>query len=445
MSILLLIITLLTSLYYFFKRDYERFLLSFVFFGTLIPAGLGYYTSGITFTYIRLAAVIFPVLILFNGTKSKINGELNKYIILYGFVLIFEIISSIASENKPNAYLGYLIDDIFQTIGILYMFSFLYYKIEIKSFTIKFLKIINIITLVLFFVGLLEFITKTNVYQLLGLSNSLNISYKGFHIRSQNIRVSSTFNETLLFAYYIALVLPLLFMTRKLEGFDKKLNFINSLNILLSLILIYIVQSRTALVMYFIALLIYFTFNFWVRLSKSIAFKKVYIYIIAIGVVFSISYFNTIFNSVNYFLGTHTKNYDDNSYRERSKQLDYVNYLIKTDAIVLGKGRINTYDLIDETNNQIRALDSMWIRVFLESGAIAVIFYAIILILPVLFIIGKKSYYNNSKMNSLFFGFFLSYIYMSTFSSNQDFRIMFFLLLFILFKYSQANQMKRLR
>jgi hypothetical protein len=120
----------------------------------------------------------------------------------------------------------------------------------------------------------------------------------------------------------------------------------------------------------------------------------------------------------------------DGSFNVRASELDIVYSNVEKGHIFIGLGRINTFDIIKTT--QLDALDSMWIRLFLESGIFSPILFLILLITPVVRsirnIVNSKS---KAPVNIYLLMSFITFIIMTTFSSNHEMRIIFYTLLII--------------
>ena len=153
----------------------------------------------------------------------------------------------------------------------------------------------------------------------------------------------------------------------------------------------------------------------------------------------SVTNFNSIFNMTNSIIGTNRDTYNDESLNSREKQVEYVFKMFNVSENLLGDGRINTFQLIYNTN-ELQALDSYWIRLFIESGIIAILFMFLVFITPILNLIKLIIFKPGDIIQEFYlFLFFASYFIMLTFSSGQELRPLFFVSLFIYVIYTNKE------
>jgi len=430
MIIIILTISLTISFYYFFK-DKDKFLFYFIFFSLLLPSGIGIISAGITLNYVRISALFFSLLtILFSNTSPK-RKYFSYYIVLFTLFIIIELISSYYSKYSFWVYSGYILDDFFQTVGYIIILSF---YLERKYLTIRIniiLKSILYVTFIASIAGVFEIITKNNIYVILGLSNELNISFFGNFYRDESLRISGTFNNSLFFGYFIALVFPLMFITLDRIRRSKLVSFYIYFNIILSPVLIYFISSRTATVMYAFSVGSILIYNLILKKIHT-AYIKYTFFTITLTIFFlSVTNFDYIFNLTNSIIGTNRDVYNDESLYTRDKQVDYVFKMLNLPENLLGDGRINTLELIYNTN-ELQSLDSYWIRLFIESGIISIILMIFIVVTPIIILIKLIVLKEGIIFREYYLLLFsISYFIMLTFSSGQELRPLFFIFLFI--------------
>ena len=430
MVLVILIFSITISLFYFFT-DKPKFLFLFIFFSLLLPSGIGIITGGITLNYVRISSVVFSLLtILFSNSKQK-RKYFSYYIILFNLFIIIELISSYYSKYNFWVYTGYILDDFFQTVGFIIILSFYLDKKYLSDRTAIILKSVIYVTFIASLTGIFEILSKINIYKILGIYNELNISFFGDFYRDSFLRISGTFNQSLFFGYFIALVLPFMFIA--LKRFKSNKLFINLIyfNIILSPLLIYFISSRTASLMYLFSIGLILIHKLILKKINTIAMRFIFFLTVFMILILSVTSFNYIFNTTNSLIGTNRDVYNDESLNARDKQVDYVFKMSKISENFLGDGRINTFQLIYNTN-YLQALDSYWIRIFIESGIIAIFFMLLVFITPIVNLIKLIIF----KPGDIFKEFYLlifiiSYFIMLTFSSNQELRPLFFIYLFI--------------
>jgi hypothetical protein len=437
-NIIILLPVLFCIIIFFLKRN--EFLYWFFAFSILLPSGLGFIVNNINFSFIRISSIIFPILLFISAKidKTKIKYY-SPFFILYLIILCFSIISSYTSRFDRELYEKYLLDDFFQTVGILYIFCYFHNKINPENAIKKLLTSIIYITFIIYFIGIIELIIHRNIFSLLGVDTLLNESYIGATYRDNIYRITSVFNESLFFGYYISIIFPLLLFANRILKKRTIVFYINIANIILSFPLLYYVNSRTSTFIFIFIIAFLITYKIWIEfLSKN---PLVYFIILFGFSILAIYNFDKIFNFTNEIIGVNRQYSTDESLRERKGQLDYISFLLKNRNIFIGQGRVNTYLLIDSTF-ELTSLDSMFIRYFLESGIIPVFSFLIILLLPIYNLI-MQIMKRTSELNydifvlASFFGYFI----MSIFSSNQELRIIFFYLisLYIYLIHSNLN------
>lgn len=430
MSLLLLAIQILFSLYLFIFRK-KIFIYWFIALNILIPAGIGSIIGSINFSYTRVSSLIFPILLvtLYKIPKSKLKN-FSVYIILFSAILFSSIISSVISNNTFSSYIGYLTDDFFQTIGVLYLFAFYYEPFNNKKLK-NILKSLLIVTFLTISFGIIEILYNKNIYEIFGFSQLLNSSYHGSLYRDNIYRISSVFNDTLQFGYFIALIFPLLLLSIKIFTRKSLYYSLGLFCIILSFPIMFFISSRTSLIMYISSILFIISIKIFSFLSKKSLSKRIFFIILIFVVAISIFRFEKVFNITNDLLAIEREVINDESIYQRSKQFEYFKNMFVNNKIFIGQGRINTYDLIINTNF-LNALDSMLIRLFLESGIISSISYLILLLIPIIDIIKRIINIKHRFPPEIYlFASFIGFLVMTFFSSNQDLRILLFCLIFI--------------
>ncbi len=429
MNILILVAFLTITLYYIFFNK-KHFLVVFITCSMLFPSSLGEIYNNITYSYTRIASILIPLILLFYKTKHTNFGNYKKYIILYFIFIFLEFISSALSAEMMSSYLGYIVDDFLQTIGFLFIFIHFYnYEAPHKEF-VKILKTISIITFFVSIIGIIEIATKKGIFDIIGLTEYLNRGYTGSGFReggaSGIYKISSIFNDSLQFGYYIALTTPIILLCLRIFRTTTRFYNLNIFNFLVSFLLIYNVNSRTAFIMMIIILLLITLYYFWQLLGNSILHHKSFFLIFFISLFIAIQSFNLIFNNANMLLGIDRVYSTDESLKARNSQVDYSLSLLSNESLFWGTGRINTFKLVEKNN--LPSLDSMWIRTYLESGPIALLIIILIYIIPLVNLINNSSKKRLSPNIAIYLiAFFSAYIIMSTFSSNNEYRILFFL------------------
>lgn len=345
-------------------------------------------------------------------------------------MFVVSLFSSIASEYHFSVYGGYLLDDFMQTIGLLYLFI---WSSQHKNFDMKIVfKSIIIVSCIIYIFGIIEYVTQQNIYKILGIDNLLNDYYFGNQYRDNIYRISSIFPDTLQFGYYLALMFPVFWMV--IQSFHKGIyRNLALFCFVLSIPLIYFTNSRTPVFMLMISIALWVGYTkLWKTLFRSK--REQYFFFISICCFSAISIFY-IEDMINFIsttiLGIEIHNVGgDGSFNVRASELDIIYSNVEKGHIFLGLGRINTFDIIKTT--QLDALDSMWIRLFLESGILSPILFLILLITPLVrsirSIVNSKS---KAPVNIYLLMSFITFIIMTTFSSNHEMRIIFYTLLII--------------
>lgn len=442
MRILILLILVLFTLYLFLKK--RKFVLPFFFMVTLVyPSGLGIEFSGVVLTYTRIMTIILILLIPITKSIQRYQNNFPLLTVLFTIIISLELLSSLNSEYRLQSYLFYIFDDALHLIGILFLASELF---RIDKFDIqvqKFYKYFIPTTLLIYVAGLIEYFVQRSFYDIIGIYSILNESYIGPAVRESIYRISGTFNESLFFAYYIGFSLTLAILGLRLKIFSSKQTIFIKIIAVLSVVMSFLTNSRTGLVLIIIPII-------YVFLIENVL-KRLNIKLIRIsGIIFLITFiiitlnFESIFNFINVILGTGKDYLSDESLRERSLQVFYF-ISIFDEFFLLGNGRINTYELIRETNI-LRSLDSIWIKYFLESGFISVIIFLIVLIYPLKnlwrkFKFTKFSYYKD--IYGILLVYHLQLILMYTFSSNQELRILIFIGYYFMLYYSTKEKIEK--
>jgi len=442
MSIIILGFALFLLLYLFFTND-QRFIAWFIGLNILFPAGLGFMIGNVSINLLRVTSILFPILlVLIKGIhKRKIEG-INIFFIFYFILFIGQVLSSIFSENSASNYLPYLVDDFFQTFGLLYFITF-YFKFNEPQDQVRLiLKALIYVTLVSYTFGIVEIFTKKNIFELLQIHNLFNKSFHGSILRDSLYRISSIFNDSLQFGYYICLTFPLLLMSLKLFNKKSRLYKIVRILIVISPIMLYFVSSRTSTAMILLNVFFLITFIKWHNLTNSRIGRIVYIGIFGISIIMFIFSFSTVFNYTNKILGIDRDHFNDESLHQRNLQLVYLSEIVSSKDFFWGNGRINTYQLIENTDTLL-SLDSMWIRLYLEGGILSLISFLLIQLkiiqrnFKLIILFYKKNYLLVYVIASL-----LSFLFMSTFSSNQELRVYFYTLILLSFYIPLFNQVK---
>ena len=211
MVLVILLFSFGISFFYYFN-DKVKFLF-YLFSYILLPSGIGILIAGITLNYVRISTVVFSLLtFLFSNTIKK-RKYFSYYLILFTLFVIIEFISSYYSKYSFWVYSGYILDDFFQTVGFIIIISFYLERKYLTNRINIILRAIVYVTFIASVAGVFEIFSKNNIYAILGLSSELNISFFGNFYRDESLRISGTFNNSLFFGYFLALVLPLMFIT----------------------------------------------------------------------------------------------------------------------------------------------------------------------------------------------------------------------------------------
>lgn len=417
---------LLVSLILFFT-DKIKFFISLFIFSTLLNSVFTIEILGANFSYPRLAFLIFPSLEFFSKGILK-SFRFRQFFIYFYLIFFLTIISQINSKIANLYDWFYVIDDFFSTIGLLYLFVINHHLFISKNISEIIILSLNKLVLLCFLFGCLEIIIGDNIYSLLQLKNFTNSIYAGSHSFEGFNRISSVFNGTLEFTFFIAFGIIISFYSL---NSDRNIDVnISRLNLFLAPLIMINTFSRLGLVLCILIVTIYFSLKFFYNHKNVLKiFRLLFLFLLVI----SFFNFTNIFNGItNQITGrTLEKFEEDSSLRERNRQLDYFLNSINKNKSFIGQGRINTLRFIEKSES-IYSLDSFWLKLFFESGIISAVIFLFVMIklLNKSFSqILRKSHFNR-RIHILNTIFLICLIFMMTFSVTQDFKIF---LIFIVF------------
>ena len=420
------ILAVLISIYYFFS-DKTKFFISLIVFSILLNSVFSIDFYGANFTYPRIAFIIFPSLqFIQKGLTNMVRFR--RYFIMFYVIIFCTVFSQIFSHITQTKDWFYVLDDFFSTVGLFYLFAGNYYFFKRENLGSILIFALNRLVLLSFSVGYVEVILGKSIYAIAGLNGMLNKVYFGSYTVDGTTRIASLFNGTLEFAFFIGFAIIIsMYSLKSARVLDVR---IAKLNLLLAPLLVVNTYSRSLIGLCVLILLCYAVLNN-VRMSRA---KLVLFWIsVPFVLVLVVSSFNDIFYAASNIFDTRSIDLvtEDSSYRERSRQVDFLVNSIADNGFFLGQGRMNTLRYISLSKN-IYSLDSFWIKIWLESGLIAVLLFVVLMLNGIN--VNFKGLINRSqnKHGIAVFNvtFLVGMLYMSTFSVNQDFRI---LLIFILF------------
>ena len=432
---ILVILALFISVIYFFKNKTKFFVLFFIF-NLLLNSVFTIDIIGVNLTYPRLSFIIFPILQFLSKGFSKLI-IFRQLFILFFLVLFFTILSQINSRITNFSDWFYILDDFFSTVGLLYLFVS-NYKLFIKyNLSNKIILSLNKFVFFCFSIAIIEIIFGVNIYILLGVDNFTNSVYFGSYYTDGISRIASIFNGTLEFSFFLVFsIIISLYSLRSNRNIDVT---ISKLNLFLVPLILINTYSRSVIVIGFLVVTSNLLVNYFYNQKNKL---KIMRFILPLLFVFSIVNFLEIFNKTTNLiqeraLGIHE---EDDSLRERKRQLEFFYNSIDNHGLFLGQGRVNTLRFIEITDN-IYSLDSFWLKLFFESGIISVLIFIYILIksLGVSYnqILNKSNY--NRRMLIFNTIFLIALLYMCTFSINQDFRIFLIFIIFNCLLYKVRN------
>ena len=421
-SIFVILTSLLISLTLFFRRS-NSFLAVFIFFTLAIPESVSIIVNNITFTYIRLASILFTLLsiLYFRNFDKKL---LVKYVPPFGIIILVKLLSSINSDFSFSEYIPYVIDDLFQTIGLFIIFSAFLNRTDSILQIKRILQSLSILMLISFIFGIVEIAFNKSIYELSGLTELLNERYIGSYYRGTEFRIGSIFANTLLFGYNVVIFTPLLFFHKKMTDKNSLNDYINKILIIVTPLILLGMQSRTCISAYIVFIGIYFSFKYWNKITELKDKKVVYWLLVLTIFSVTINYSAEIFNFANWVLGVSTNAKNDSSLGTRLYQYTFIRNFIENHGFLFGVARINTLKLMDSLD--FIAMDSTWIKLFFEGGILAVIVYLFTFWKTIKGLWEKKVIGREPTINRFIITlFFIIVFYVTTFSVFDSIRFEF--------------------
>lgn len=429
------LVALLISVIYFFRDKAKFFKLLFIF-SLLLNSVFTIEIFGANFTYPRISFIIFATLqFLIKGFTN--SHRFKQYFTLFYLIIIISVISQIQSQIANISDWLYIVDDFFSTIGLFYLFVSNYHLFINKNLSDRIILSLNKFVLFCFSISYIEVFFGTNIYKLLKLDGFTNAVYFGSYFTNGISRIASIFNGTLEFSFFIGFALIIsLYCLKSNRKIDVN---ISKLNLFLAPLIFINTYSRSIIIIGLLIFSSHFLINRFYNQKNKL---KIIGFIFPLVLVLSSFNFNEIFHKTTNLieersLGTYD---EDDSLRERKRQLEFFYDSIDNHGLFLGQGRINTLRFISISDN-IYSLDSFWLKLFFESGIISVLIFVFIILRPLIFsfnqILNKSNY--NRRMLTFNTIFLIALFFMCTFSLNQDFRIFLIFIVFNCILYKDRN------
>ncbi len=430
MIISLWFVAFIAVLFMFFYNK-AGFIIMFTLCSLLFVAAFSIKYGGVTFSFLRVGSVFyFLLIVLFYGINSSLLVKYKYYYFGFLLIFIFQLLSSVLSDVEANQYVLYLVDDFFQTIGLLYIVSFVVWVMRKNSGTIILMYSLSLYLSILLMTAFVELMFQKNILQMLGLLSEVSENYKYEAYKGSNYRVSSVIGSPLGFGFSIVLIYPTclyLYYENVLSDFKRHLNIFN---VLMSPILLYYTYSRTSLFVFFILIFFVFALYYMDNEKNNYILKYLLGFFFLLLSIGMISNFANIFDIVNAIANTGETYETDSSLRARSLQYNHLIHLIESGEYWFGYGRVNTMNLIERIDQYYKmlSLDSLYLKYFFEGGLIPMLTYFAIVFFTIVRIWFSRLYLFDKYMLISF----ISYFMISVFSSSTDPRLIFIILLVVL-------------
>jgi O-antigen ligase len=371
--------------------------LTIIFIGT-INLGIDLFAVNLT-----IILGLFVSIVYFFFTKIR----LSKKYIYYALLLIFTIIYASFIDfvnDKFNLYI--LISKIYIVVfGALIVSYFSKIKREVFDYII--IKSNIILTVINFFILIFAIIPSLSIYVMSYDQNGIRL--KGFSSDVNGLAMDMVFT--------LSIVLYSLFV---------KKNPINFINLILTILISIMTQSRGLYVAFVIQLLIFLYFFYRKRSIKFliIKFSKIIILIITFFIMFPMI-IQILDDNYGIKLSRFSENSDANvSEISVSSARDERGYLFKAGLNTisnnpLGIGYSDNHIIIGENTNIFLLPHNFFISIFLYYGIIFGILWLLLFIMPLIILYKRKN-----KINTMLIAFFISFIislsvFISTHSSDS--------------------------
>jgi hypothetical protein len=388
------LILFLLSLYCFFsnKKAYSLFLLFFLTSGGFFITGLYTNLFGMSIQltdFAILYVVIIFIYKLFTNQLNKLPKEFKLINIFFIFLFVACSIDFLVNETS--------ISDIFRTSRHYIFILFVYLLPSYSSDEIlKAIKLVFILTIFQLFLFLTQPITGILLFSPYGILEAIQLSKERFAI------------------------LPpfLIFMYIWYTIYKSKFENIKKLILILTFIAFVITLTRSLI----LVVILMFIINIFI-FSKINHYKKFFIIITSLFVIFSLSFYEPIskrFSEASTEINSLNKKVEGNmSFRFllASERLDYISKNIQYSIFGLGFISENNFKgnfkigLLDEKNHviQLDTGDIAWATFFVRLGIIGTIIYILIYIKLMIYFYKNKSFaYGKIGFLYIFAFFFLS-------------------------------------
>jgi len=388
------LILFLLSLYCFFsnKKAYSLFLLFFLTSGGFFITGLYTNLFGISIQltdFAILYVVIIFIYKLFTNQLNKLPKEFKLINIFFIFLFVACSIDFLVNETS--------ISDIFRTSRHYIFILFVYLLPSYSSDEIlKAIKLVFILTIFQLFLFLTQPITGILLFSPYGILEAIQLSKERFAI------------------------LPpfLIFMYIWYTIYKSKFENIKKLILILTFIAFVITLTRSLI----LVVILMFIINIFI-FSKINHYKKFFIIITSLFVIFSLSFYEPIskrFSEASTEINSLNKKVEGNmSFRFllASERLDYISKNIQYSIFGLGFISENNFKgnfkigLLDDKNHviQLDTGDIAWATFFVRLGIIGTIIYILIYIKLMIYFYKNKSFtYGKIGFLYIFAFFFLS-------------------------------------
>ncbi len=313
-------------------------------------------TLGFIIEYITFRKNLYPK----NNPTSKV---------FFYFILLLLIVV-INSSIGIGVSLGFLINLCFENILIVFL---LWYYIEEEKHFISLLRIIIFVSIIVNIYGLYNFISNSNPYINIfsqSTDRSLISVYDNVPLRFGFNRAQSTFNHPMVYGAYNVFIFVISFTL----NFQKTIKYKLIMPAMaLSLIGIFITNSRSPVIFLFISLSYFF-------ISSKIVRKKIYKLLPIIFIVISILFLTVPF--VNDLIDAILV---PNSVRGSSLEMRVVqffaslHYFNQSPLTGLGFGKARELNLTN-VDKQLYGLESFLFQIMIDGGIIGIIAYLFLFI-----------------------------------------------------------------